>query len=325
MSTAVRFAAFGGPEVLELVDIAEPAPGPGEVLLAVRAAGVNFADIAQRRNAYLWEPPLPFVPGYEAAGTILAVGDGVTDRQEGQRVLAVLPHGGYSSHLTVAAAATVPLPDRVAEADATALVVQGLSAYHILTTRAGLRPGDSVLVHAAAGGLGSLAVQMAKLLGAGTVIATAGSHAKLDRTRELGADVTINYRKDPDWPAAVRKATGGRGVDIVLEMLGGANLGRDLTCLAPFGRVVVFGAAGGPPEPIAPMALMGANQTIHGFYLAPVLEMPELLEPSLTQLMSWLATGELRVDVTRFALGDAHLAHEQMEQRLTTGKVVLEP
>lgn len=325
MSRVVRFSAFGGPEVLEVVDVPTPQPGVGEVLIEVDAAGVNFADIAQRRNAYLYEPELPYVPGYEAAGRIVAVGGDVDDRQPGQRVLAMLPSGGYASHVLAQSGATVPLPDAVDAGASTALVVQGLTAYHVFATRAALQPGERVLVQAAAGGLGSLAVQVAKRLGAGQVIATAGSDEKLAIAQSLGADVAINYKDAPDWPAAVREATDGQGVDVILEMLGGDSVHRDLQCLAPFGRIVVVGAAAGPPEPLHPTALMGANQGLLGFFLAPILGMPELLGPSLTTLLGWLADGELRVDVTGYGLDDAASAHDDIENRRTTGKVVLTP
>jgi NADPH2:quinone reductase len=203
--------------------------------------------------------------------------------------------------------------------------LQGLTAYHALKTMGRLREGESVLVHAAAGGVGTLAVQMAKLMGAGNVIATAGSGEKLDLAGSLGADVLVNYTEE-EWPEKVREATGGRGADVILEMVGGDFVEQGLSCMAEFGRMVVFGAASGERSKLVPQGLMLKNHTVSGFYLPGIVGRPDLLGPSLGEILRWLAEDRLKLTVGgRYPLERASEAHADLEGRRTTGKLVLIP
>ena len=324
---AIRFEEFGGPEVLRHVDAKRPEAGTGEVLVEVGAAGVNFADTAQRRDAYLYRTPLPYVPGYEAAGTVAEVGEGVEGVSRGDRVLAVLGSGGgYAGYAVAPADSLIPLPEGVGPEEAAAVPIQGLTAYHTLATAGRLGDGETVLVHAAAGGVGTLAVQMAKLMGAGKVIATASTQGKLDLAGSLGADVLVNYAEDEGWPERVREATEGRGADVILEMVGGPFVRKNLSCLAPFGRMVAYGAASGEPGGLTASELIAQNQAVVGFYVAQILGMPELLGPSLQRILGWLASGDLEVSAGhRYPLSEAARAHADLEGRKTTGKIVLLP
>ena len=217
---AVRINETGGPEVLRLEEIEIPQPRPGEVLIKVAAAGINYADLAQRQGRYLTATRLPSTLGMEVAGTVEAHGGGPAAPAVGTRV-AALCYGGYAEYAIAPASGVIPIPDSLDFAHAAALPLQGLTAYQLLRESARLQTGERVLVHAAAGGVGTLAVQIAKLMGAGQVIGTASTVEKLELVRRLGADVGINYTEG-DWVEQVRSATGGRGVEIVLEMVGGA-------------------------------------------------------------------------------------------------------
>src|ERR671938_1473121 len=228
---AIQVSEFGDPDVLEHVDVERPSPGEGEVLVEVKAAGVNYADTMHRRNQYLVETPLPFVPGFEVAGVVAEVGPNAGNTAVGERVVTILESGGYTEYAVVAAQNLIPIPGRVSFEEAAAIPVQGLTAYHLLETSGMLKEGESVLVHAAAGGVGTLAVQMAKLMGASPVIATASTAEKLDLASELGADVLIDYTEE-DWPQQVREATGAAGADVILEMVGGEFVQKNLECLA---------------------------------------------------------------------------------------------
>jgi NADPH2:quinone reductase len=322
----IRFHEHGGPEVLTVEDVADPVPGPGQVLVKVAAAGVNFADLMRRSGYYVEPTQLPYVPGMEAAGTVEAVGEDVTGIQPGTVVLAITAGGGgYAQYVLATPEQIVPLPHGVGPAESTALVVQGLTAHLILTQTAPIRGGEVVLVHAAAGGVGSLAVQVAKQLGARMVIATAGSASKLELARSLGADVAIDYTRD-DWTAALLAATGGRKADIVLEMVGGDVFRRSFEVLAPFGRIVTYGASSGQPTTLEPIQLLGPNQTVSGFYLGGFFGRGTLIPDALASLFGGVASGRLKVaDVTRFPLTAAADAHRSIQSRGTTGKVVLEP
>ncbi|HEY7356708.1 MAG TPA: zinc-binding dehydrogenase, partial [Ktedonobacterales bacterium] len=258
----VRFYEYGGPEVLRLEDAPVPEPGPGEALVKVAAAGVNYADTRRRLGAYVEPTPLPWVVGSEIAGTVVKLGpDAQTGAEEGQRVMALTAGGGYAEYAIVAARALLPIPPQLSFTQAAALPLQGLTAYYLLTLSGRLAPGESVVVHAAAGGVGTLAVQMAKLLGAGKVIATASTPAKLEFACSLGADVQIDYTKE-DVVAGVRAATNGKGADIILDGVGGAVFEDSLRSLAAGGRLVVYGLASGQPVEFNPVRLMRRNQSV---------------------------------------------------------------
>jgi NADPH:quinone reductase len=323
---AIRFHELGEPEVLRLEEVPEPEPGPGEALIAVHAAGINYADTRRRRGLYLEESPLPFALGSEVAGTVARLGEGVTGWQIGDRAMATTTSGGYADYVAVNAATLLPIPDGMSYAEAAAFPVQALTAYHLLRTSGRLKPGESVLVHSAAGGVGTLAVQLAKVMGAGTIYATASSEAKLELARSLGAEVTIDYTRE-DFAERIRAHAGQhgkRGVDVILEAVGGKVFDESLRCLAPFGRLVVYGVASASMPQLAPAQLMRRCQEVIGFYLPPVLVRADLLVPSVQDLSGYLASGALRIVVGEtWPLEQAAEAHRRMEARQTVGKVVL--
>lgn len=324
---AIQFSRFGGPEVLEVVDLPAPVPQAGEVLVRVRAAGINFFEVLMRADRYAVTPQLPMFPGVEVAGVVEAVGQGVDAALKGRRVAAPLfasqrPHGGYAEQVTMPADLAVPLPDDVSFEEATALMVQGLTALHLL--RQSPPRAKSVLVPAAGGGVGSLLVQLAKAKGAAKVIAAAGGAAKIELALSLGADVAIDYT-NPDWPARVRALTGGAGADIVYDTVGGALTALSLQALAPSGELV-FAALGRYGLQASDLeAIIGRNQSLRGFALLPLLS-PDVLRASLSDLFQMAASGRLRVAIGgRFPLDRAGEAHRLLDERRATGKVVLVP
>ena len=257
---AIRIHEIGGPEVMHLEEIETPTPKEGEVLVKVAAAGINYGDIAQRQGTYLTRTRPPTTLGMELAGTVAALGPGVSGPAEGTRV-AGLGEGAYAEYALAQAHLLFPIPPHLDVAHAAAFPVQGITAYQLLRESAHLQPGESVLVQAAAGGVGTLAVQLAKLMGAGTIIGTASTTSKLDVVRRLGADVTMNYSEE-NWVERVKQATQGRGADIILEMVGGEIAEQSLQCLAPYGRMVVFGVASNQVVPFSGVQLMYNNQAI---------------------------------------------------------------
>jgi NADPH:quinone reductase len=312
---AVQVTRFGGPEVLELVDLPDPVPTGELAVVEVDTAGVNYADTHQTEDGYLSRQTLPMVPGAEVVGRTA----------DGRRVLAVAATGGYAERTLAHPLTTFDLPDDVPDTVALALLVQGTTAWHLLRTTTHMAPGESVVVHAAAGGVGTIAVQLAKAWGAGRVIATASTPAKRDLALELGADVAVDPGPD-GLRDRLREANDGRPVDVVLEMTGGPVFDASLAALAPFGRLAVFGMASRtPPTPVEPGALMGRSRTVAGFWLAHCFARPEMMRGPLTDLFGMVRDGRLRVlSAGRYALADARRAHEDMLARRTTGKVVLD-
>jgi NADPH2:quinone reductase len=313
---AIQINRFGGPEVLEPVDLPDPAPAEGFEVVDVTAAGVNYADTHQTEDSYLSSTTLPVVPGSEVAGRTA----------DGRRVAAFVGTGGYAERALAPKALTFDVPDGVSDGAAVALLVQGLTAWHLLRTCARMRPGESVVVHAAAGGVGTLAVQLAKAWGAGRIIGTASSPDKRAVAESLGADVTIDANA-ADMNAAIREANEGRIVDIVLDMVGGPTFDGSLRALAPFGRLIVFGMASRqPPTPIEPASLMMGSKTVMGFWLVDCMGKRDLLETPMKELMDMTAGGTQRPVVgATYPLDDARKAHEDQRARATTGKVVLVP
>ncbi len=321
----IRVEEFGEPEVLQYTEAERPSPGEGEVLIEVRSAGINYADTMRRRNQYVESQDLPFVPGSEVAGTVAEVGDGVDDVSVGDRVVTLLGTGGYAEYAVAFAQGLIPLPEGLDFDRAAAIPLQGLTAYHCIKTSGALKEGESVLVHAAAGGVGTLSVQVARLLGAGTVIATASSEEKLDLARSLGADVLIDYTEE-DWPEQVREATEGKGADIILEMVGADFPAKNLECLNVFGRMVVFGAASRDRGTIMPVALMKRCHAVVGFYLPQIMRRPDLFVPSLKEVLAWISSGDLELTIgDTYPLEQAAKAHADLEGRRTTGKLLLNP
>jgi NADPH:quinone reductase len=313
---AIQAQEFGGPEVLQLVDVPVPEPGDGEVLIRVSRAGINFADTHQRRNAYLAPAKLPLIPGIEVAGV---------REDTGERVVAMCGTGGYAEYAKAPEALTVPVPDGVEDGTALALVLQGLTAWHLYRTSARVQEGESVVVHAAAGGVGSLAVQLGKPMGAGRVIATASSEEKRALALELGADAAIDAAPDA-MDERLIEANGGRRVDVVFEMAGGEVFEQSLKALAPFGRVVAYGNASGEQNTVPTGLLMRHSASVVGFWLMHLMARPELISESLADLFARAARGDLRAVVGgTYPLADAARAHTDMQARRTTGKLLLDP
>ncbi|MDX2284207.1 MAG: zinc-binding dehydrogenase [Bacteroidia bacterium] len=322
----IRFSAYGGPEVLETAEVPVPVPGPGEVLIQIEAAGVNYSDTLRRRNTYFAPTPLPYVPGAEAVGIVRAAGAGA-ELAPGTRVLAILPAGGgYAEYAVMPAWYGVPVPPQIDPAAATAIFVQGSTAYLMLAHLTDGLAGKSVLIHAAAGGVGSLLVQLARVLGAQTVIATAGSEAKLDLARSLGADAAVNYRQ-PGWPAQVTAANGGKPVDVILETVGGDIFSESFKCLAVNGRMIVYGAASGVQGVLHSEQLPNGGHSVLGFNLAHFINSRMAdWQAGLGAVIGLMLEGSLQVHVAhRFPLADAAQAHAAIEARETAGKVVLIP
>jgi NADPH:quinone reductase len=316
---------FGEPEVLQYTDSERPSPGEREALIEVRSAGVNYADTLRRRNQYVVSQDLPFVPGSEVAGTVAEVGEGVENVSVGDRVVTLLGTGGYAEYAVAPARNLIPLPEGLDFDEAATIPLQGLTAYHCIKTSGSLKEGESVLVHAAAGGVGTLAVQMARLLGAGKVIATASSEEKLDLARSLSADVLIDYT-EKHWPEKVREATEGKGADVILEMVGSDFPDKNLTCLNVFGRMVVFGAASRERGTIVPASLINKCHAVVGFYLPQIMRRPDLFVPSLREVLGWISSGDLQLTIgATYPLESAAEAHADLESRKTTGKLLLNP
>lgn len=325
---AIRIHETGSPEVMRLDDVDTPAPGPGQVQIRVGIAGVNFTDVMARQGMYLSRdatPVLPLVLGTEVAGVVTAVGSGAPDRLLGRRVVAFV-HGGYAEFAVTTPDLVTELPAGLDLAEATSYLVQGVTAWQLLRDCGRIQPGASVLVHAAAGGVGTIAVQLAKVFGASTVVATAGSTDKRKLAMELGADVAIDYTT-PEWPEAVLAATGGRGVDIILDAVGGPIGEQGLTCLAAYGTLVVYGVSSSRLASFSGSQLMHKNQSVTGYWLGSRLGSGGGDAPTtriVPELLTLASGGRLRAVVRHaFSLEQAAEAHRAVSARRTVGKVVL--
>lgn len=320
---AIRVHQHGGPEVLRYEDVPTPTPGAGEALVKVEAAGVNFTDIYHRVGLY--PAPLPFIPGSEAAGTVLAVGPDVKEIKPGDPVAYATHLGAYAESALVPAWKLVRLPETISVRLAAAAMLQGMTAHYLTHDTFPLKPGAIALVHAAAGGVGLLLVQMAKRLGA-TVFGTVSTEAKETLARKMGADAIIRYG-EVDFEAAVKELTAGRGVDVVYDSVGRDTVAKSLNCLRPRGYLVLFGQSSGPSAPIDPATLLEKGSL---FLTRPSLRhhlatRDELLQRSTT-LFRWLSDGTLQVRIDRtLRLADAAEAHRQLESRSVSGKLVLIP
>jgi NADPH:quinone reductase len=319
---AVQITEFGDLDVLNLADVDVPEPGDGEVLIRVSHAGINFADTHQRENSYLARFELPLIPGGEVAGVVERGTDGIP---EGTRVAAMLRSGGYAQYAVAPAITTFPIPDGVDDGTALAMLIQGVTAWHLYRTSAKLEEGESVVVISGAGGVGSLAVQLGKPFGAGRVIATSSSEEKRQLTLELGADAAVDPNAE-DLTAALVEANEGRPVDVVLEMAGGRIFDASLKALAPFGRLVVYGIASREPNEIQSGYLLRKSRAVVGFWLVHLLARPELLREPLADLFERAARGELRVVVGgTYPMSEVRQAHEDLQARRTSGKLLLDP
>jgi NADPH2:quinone reductase len=316
---AIQQVEFGGPEVLELVEVPVPEPSEGQVLVRVSRAGLNFADTHQREDQYVARQSLPLIPGSEVAGV---------REDTGARVVALVGHGGYAEYALAPADRVFPIPDGLDDGTALALLLQGLTAWHLFRTCARIVPGDSVLVVSGAGGVGSLAVQLAKPLGAGRVIATASSEEKRALCLELGADAAIDG--DASDPELLRErlleANGGRELDVVLEMAGGPLFDVALRAMADMGRLVVYGISSREQNEVRTGRLLKRSQAIIGFWLFHYLERREHLEEPLAELFALAAAGEIRAVVGEtYGLSEARRAQEDLSSRRTRGKLLLDP
>ena len=311
---AIRIEEFGGPEVMELVELPDPEPGDGEVVVEVARAGINFADTHATRNDYLAEQTLPMIPGGEIAGRTA----------DGRRVAAILAGGGYASKVAVAEPWLVPVPDQVSDEQAASLLLQGLTAHALVHRCARLQPGETVVVEAAAGGTGSLSVQLAKRAGA-RVIALASSEEKRELARRLGADATVDSRAE-DLKAAILEANDGKQVDAVLEMSGGEAFESCLRTLAPFGRMVTFGNASREENAVRTGHLMRNSRAVIGFWLMHLVPHRDEVAAMVGELLGAVASGELEVVVGGvYPLSEVRRAHEDLAGRKTTGKLLLDP
>lgn len=321
---AVEVTAFGDASNMHVVDREKPDPGEGEVRIKVEAAGINFADIMQRRGHYHGGPEPPYVAGLEVAGTIDAVGPGV-GRSEGQEVAAMVGTEGYAEYATADARALLEVPENLSWPEAAGFPVQFLTAHNCLHEWGELEENERVLIHAAAGGVGTAAVQIAREANA-TVFGTASTPEKLDKAEALGCDHPINYEAD-DFVEQINETTAGEGVDLVLDGIGGETTERSLNALTHFGRMVSYGAASGRPgEPPTDKLLFG-NKRVIGYHLGQAsYRKPMKVMSAVPPLTEMLADGTLEVQVDHtFDLTDAREAHEAIENRETTGKVVLTP
>ena len=312
---AIQITQFGGPEVMQLVDLPDPIAGRDQVLINVSAIGLNFADTVQIRNQYVTQQKLPLIPGLEVVGTT----------PEGKRVLASISEGAYAQKVVAHKSAAMEIPEGVSDEAALAMLVQGTTAWHILKTFGHLAPGESVVVHAGAGGVGSVAIQLAKMWGA-RVIAVTSSDEKSALAKSLGADVTVDA-KSANLAQAMLDANNGKPVDLVLEMVGGKTFDASLEVLAPFGRVIVYGMASGEmATPINAISLLGSNKTITGFWLGHCFGKKELLDDVIAQLFVLIKNGKLKPIIgATFPLSKAGDAHRAIVGRGTTGKITLDP
>ena len=312
---AVQIEEFGGPEVLQVADVPKPEPGDGQVLIEVSRAGMNFADTHQRENSYLARYETPLILGGEVAGTT----------PDGRRVVALLPSGGYAEYAAAHEAAVYEIPDGLEEGAALALLIQGLTAWHLFRTSAKLASGESVVVVSGAGGVGSLAVQLARPFGAGRVIATASTPAKRDLAVSLGADAAVDPAEE-DLTAALIEANDGNKVDVVLEMSGGRVFEACAEALAPFGRIVAYGIASREQNTVETGRLMRKSRSVVGFWLMHCLGRRDMMEEPLADLFDRAVRGELVPQMGEtYALSDVRRAHEDMQGRRTSGKLLLDP
>jgi len=311
---AIQIEEFGGPEVLEYRDVADPEPGEGGVVVEVARSGINFADTHATRNDYLAEQQLPLIPGAEVSGRT----------PDGRRVAAILGGGGYAEKVAVHEAMLIPVPDEVDDDRAAALLLQGLTAMALVRRCARVEPGETVVVEAAAGGTGSLSVQLAERAGA-KVIGLASSEEKRELVERLGADATVDSRAG-DLKEAILAANGGERVDAVLHMSGGDAFDAELSSLAPLGRMVVFGNASREQREVSTARLLRGSKAVIGFWLVHLLMRRDEVAPMIGELFAMVGRGELEVTVGEvYPLSEAPRAHEDLTARRTTGKLLLDP
>ena len=319
---AIRAASFGGPEVMRLEELPTPSPAVGEALVRVEASGINFIDVYQRQGLY--KIPLPARLGLEGAGVVEALGAGVSRVKVGDRVAWVSLPGSYATHAALPADRLVAVPAGISSKVAASTMLQGLTAHYLATSTYPLQSGQTCLIHAAAGGVGQLFIQIAKKRGA-RVIGTAGGPEKCLLAKAAGADECIDYSAT-DFESAVKRLTGGRGVAVVYDSVGKDTFGKSLKCLEPRGMAVLFGQSSGPVEPVDPQVLAGGGSL---YLTRPTLgsyTVGDELFARCAELFGWIGKGELKIRIdSEYPLGEAKEAHQALEGRRTTGKVLLVP
>jgi NADPH2:quinone reductase len=319
---AIQVTQTGGPEVLELVELADPTPAAGQLLVKVEAAGVNFIDTYQREGRY--PMVLPYVPGQEGAGTVAAMGDGVSGFAIGDRVAFAGSMGAYAELICVRASDAVKVPDSITMFTAAAILTQGLTAHYLAFDTYAIQPGDTVLVHAGAGGVGLLLTQVAKLLGA-RVITTVSTEAKAELSRDVGADFVINYSVE-DFVTRVKETTSGDGLPVVYDSVGKTTFEGSLKCLRPRGLMVLFGGASGAVPPMDPIRLMQGSLYLTRPTLKDYIPTRAELDRRVADLFGWMIGGKLKVRIGHsYKLEEAAQAHIDLAGRKTTGKVLLIP
>ncbi|MBD2463500.1 NADPH:quinone oxidoreductase family protein [Oscillatoria sp. FACHB-1407] len=328
---AARLHQYGKPNVFVYEDVEKPIPASNQVLIKVESVSVNFADLMRRRNdSYPYPTPLPAILGSEVAGTVTAVGEDVKGIKVGDRVFAVLPNGGMGGYAQYAIAdirQTIPIPEGMTVDQASTLVIAGVTAFQMLRDVARLQPGESVFIPGATGGVGSYAIQIAKVLGANPIFAGVSSESKRDSALQLGADYAIAYSQ-PNWSKEVRSLTDGKGIDVVLEMTGGGDIfDESLAILATFGRLVVYGSVGQTIGAVEPIRLGRANQSLLGYYIAGQFQgKPREAVQALQDLSKLILSGQIEVKISHILpLSQVVEAHEILESRRSTGKIILKP
>jgi NADPH:quinone reductase len=328
---AIQYESFGAASVLVLEDLAQPEPARDEVLIQVAAAGVSYVDIRQRQGVYnraetrVGGVTLPNVPGLQAVGRVVRLGPQADPALLGRKVVAFVGKGAYAEFLSAPTAFCVVAPDEADDATLAVIPMQGLTAYFTLTASTVLRAGESILVHAAGGAVGSLAVQMAKILRAGKIVASAASQEKRDYARSIGADVVVDYTA-PNWTQQVLDATGGVGVDVLLESIGGDVFEQNFECLATFGRYIIYGSTQGLGKPFEARRLMTKCQSLTGLYVPVFTARPDLVRAGLAFMVDHVVKGDLRARVAaQLPLAEAAKAHQMLEDRQVIGAIALTP
>lgn len=314
----------GGRGVLALQEVPAPAPGEGQVAIRMEGTAVSFADIEMREGRYHTMRSPPVIPGHDVVGTVISVGPGVAGIRAGERVTAISLSGSYADIVIASAAITWPLPEEVDMLSAASFPTNGVTAYNLLTRAGRLAAGETVLIHAAAGGVGTTTSQLAKLLGASLVIGTVGDDAKAELARRLGCDHVINYQKE-DFVSRVKALTHDKGVDLVLDSVAGSTTERSMACLAPWGRIVVYGMSAGIPGNIPSNLLHAGNKSAIGYSTGGYrYEKPEELRPAGEAVLEYLRSKRLRMVVSaQFPLQEANAALDLVASRKSTGRVVL--
>lgn len=313
---------FGDVDGLEVVHVPDPVPGEGEIVVRVKACGLNYADVMQREGLYLGGPKPPYFAGAEAAGVVESVGPGIISPPVGSRVAVIAASGMQADCIVAKSSSCILLPDAISFTEGAAFLIQYLTAYHALTTVAHAKAGETVLVHAAGGGFGTAAVQIAKLLGL-KVVGTASTSDKRARVIGLGADRAASYE---EFEKVVRELTNGHGPDIILETIGGNIFSRSLAVMPALGRLVIIGVSSKNAQPIDPFKLLFRSQSVLGFHLSAILDRAELMKTSVERLLEWICDGKLSIQIGHILpLAEICEAHNLISSRANYGKIVLIP